>query len=498
MNTNKITMAALIAPAVLMLAAGVVTAQSGQGEPTPNANSPQNPQKAQQTFGNAAQGLQQQLEQANQALAALRASIGDEKLPLTRKMRELEDELQTVRREYQDVSRLLDSRTLDLGNMRTELEQRRSQSQYLTNLLGEYNRKFESRLHIAESQRYQQELDAARLAMENTALSEDDLFNSQLTLIDKSIDQLEDALGGTRFDGRAVSDGIVKQGTFVLLGPTALFRSGDGLDIGMVEEQMLSQEPAVVSFTAPEDREAAAQLVLGTGGSFPLDPTLGNAQKVENLQESWWEHVQKGGVVMIPMFVLAAAALLVVLFKWLSMMFVRRPSRKQVTRLLDYIDGSDYASAVEQAETLRGPAGKMLLAGAQHLGEPRELVEEVMYEKVLSTRLKLQSWLPFVAICATSAPLLGLLGTVTGIMNTFSLMTEFGTGDPKTLSSGISEALITTEHGLIVAIPSLLLHAFLSRKARGIIDDMEKTAVQFMNHVRSPRTVEARDQVGVA
>jgi len=68
-------------------------------------------------------------------------------------------------------------------------------------------------------------------------------------------------------------------------------------------------------------------------------------------------------------------------------------------------------------------------------------------------------------------------------MNTFTLMTVFGTGDVKTLSSGISEALITTEYGLYVAIPSLLIYAFLSRKARSVIDEMEKAAVAFINQV---------------
>jgi biopolymer transport protein ExbB len=126
----------------------------------------------------------------------------------------------------------------------------------------------------------------------------------------------------------------------------------------------------------------------------------------------------------------------------------------------------------------------MLAAGVEHMGEPAELVEEVMYEHGMSARLKLQRFLPFVAICASSAPLLGLLGTVTGIMNTFKLITVFGTGDVKTLSSGISEALITTEYGLIVAIPSLLLHAFLSRKAKAIGDDMDKAAIAFLNELK--------------
>jgi biopolymer transport protein ExbB len=125
----------------------------------------------------------------------------------------------------------------------------------------------------------------------------------------------------------------------------------------------------------------------------------------------------------------------------------------------------------------------MLQTGIEHMGEPHELVEEVMYEQVLATRLKLQRMLPFVAITASSAPLLGLLGTVTGIMNTFTLMTVFGTGDIKTLSSGISEALITTEYGLYVAIPSLLLHAYLSRKTKGVIDQMEKAAIALVNQM---------------
>jgi hypothetical protein len=110
-----------------------------------------------------------------------------------------------------------------------------------------------------------------------------------------------------------------------------------------------------------------------------------------------------------------------------------------------------------------------------------------MYEQALTTRLNLQRMLPFIAVSASAAPLLGLLGTVTGIINTFKLITVFGTGDVKTLSSGISEALITTEFGLIVAIPALLLHAFLSRRARGVIDQMEKAAIAFVNQISKAR-----------
>ena len=143
----------------------------------------------------------------------------------------------------------------------------------------------------------------------------------------------------------------------------------------------------------------------------------------------------------------------------------------------------DTDGAAKHAEKMTGPVGEMIRAGVEHLEEPRELVEEVMYESVLKARLKLNSLLPFIAICASSAPLLGLLGTVTGIINTFKLLTVFGSGDVSNLSGGISEALITTKFGLIVAIPSLLIHAFLSRKARGVMARMESSAVAFANAV---------------
>ena len=124
----------------------------------------------------------------------------------------------------------------------------------------------------------------------------------------------------------------------------------------------------------------------------------------------------------------------------------------------------------------------------------REIVEsfvgrwdiEVMYEEMLTTRMSVNKLTPVLAICASTAPLMGLLGTVTGIINTFKLITVFGSGDVKTLSGGISEALITTELGLVVAIFSLVLYAFLSRKAKGITDRMEQFAILFMN--RATRT----------
>jgi len=89
--------------------------------------------------------------------------------------------------------------------------------------------------------------------------------------------------------------------------------------------------------------------------------------------------------------------------------------------------------------------------------------------------------MPLIALTAATAPLLGLLGTVTGMIQTFQLITLFGTGDAQTLSGGISEALITTQFGLMVAVPALIVHALLSRKSKGVISNMEQTSIGFIN-----------------
>ncbi len=428
--------------------------------------------------------VQRQLEESLAELTALRQKIVMEKIPLSRSLRDLEDELIRARRSYQQTTRLLDSRTLDLSNLRSEIKSRNDEKNYLSNLLGEYIRNVESRLHIAELHRYEKVLEAARLAPENNTLSDLEIYQTQAALVRTSLDRLHDALEGTRFEGTAVdADGIVKKGTFALLGPAALFRSADGRSVGTAEQRLGSLEPAIIGFDESGDTKAAEKLVKESSGLFVFDPTLGNAHKIEATKQTLWEHIRKGGLTMVPILGLAAAALLVAVFKWVQLSRLRSPTEHQLHTLLRAVAKQDTGTAMDVAQSVQGPAGGMLASGIEHIKEPRDLIEEVMYEKMLSAKLKLQSLLPFVAISASSAPLLGLLGTVTGIINTFKLITVFGSGDVKMLSGGISEALITTEFGLIVAIPSLLFHAFLSRKARGMIDQMEKAAVSFMNQL---------------
>ncbi len=139
--------------------------------------------------------------------------------------------------------------------------------------------------------------------------------------------------------------------------------------------------------------------------------------------------------------------------------------------------------ALNHARGIPGPAGDLLATAVEHVDEKKEYIEEILYEKMLAARTKLERGLAFLALTATVGPLMGLLGTVMGMIATFKLISSFGSGDPKVLAAGISEALIATASGMTVAIPALLLHAFLGRMAKGIIGSMEQTSVGFINGV---------------
>jgi biopolymer transport protein ExbB len=140
--------------------------------------------------------------------------------------------------------------------------------------------------------------------------------------------------------------------------------------------------------------------------------------------------------------------------------------------------------AIARVGRLNGAVREMIQVGVENTDATVVFLEEVMLSVIARTRPKLERFLPFLSITVVAAPLLGLLGTVVGMIKTFALITVFGTGDPKALSSGISEALVTTEIGLVVAIVVLLLHAAFSRVIRGRLGMMERVAFDFVTFVR--------------
>jgi biopolymer transport protein ExbB len=212
-----------------------------------------------------------------------------------------------------------------------------------------------------------------------------------------------------------------------------------------------------------------------------MDLSLGNAIALSGARDSLLQHLKKGGVWVYPILLFALVATIAALFKSLQVLRIRQPASNTIYKLSTLLRSGQRAEALQLAQQQPEPARTLLVQAVEHSEESIDLVEEVMYESMLSTQPRLERYLNIIAVTASVAPLLGLLGTVTGIIKTFNLMRIFGAGDPKPLISGISEALITTEIGLVLAIPALVIHALLSRKVSGVMAHLEKLSMALLN-----------------
>ncbi len=120
------------------------------------------------------------------------------------------------------------------------------------------------------------------------------------------------------------------------------------------------------------------------------------------------------------------------------------------------------------------------MAGLLHADQPRSVLENCISEAILRQTPRLERFLNALKVLAAVSTLLGLLGTVTGMINTFQVITIHGTGDPRLMAGGISEAMVTTQVGLAVAIPVMMMAAFLSGRARRISLDMEEKGLSLI------------------
>ncbi len=439
-----------------------------------------------QTFQAASASSFEDLKSAEAELAALRNKIADERIPLSQEMTTLESELLTLRRDAQRATGNVENRQVDLNALKKEVEARADNIDYMRSLLQDYARQFGERIHQSELQLYNDTILAANNATEDANLSTAEKFNAQLALISTTLARLDIVIGGDAFEGSAViaENGLQKEGKFALLGPIAYFSSADNSASGMAQRNISSIYPGVADI-GESHLEALNTLINTSAGEAPIDTSMGNALKIKETEETIVEHIQKGGQVIYVILALAVAALFISIFKWFEISSVKRPQPGDLQNILNALNSGDDQKALSIASSVPGPFGELLVSGVKHADQEKELLEEILYERLLATQPKLERFLAFIALTAGAAPLLGLLGTVTGMIKTFKLITVFGTGDAKSLSSGISEALITTEYGLLVAIPALLFQALLSRKAKGTLGEMEQTSVAFVNGLNS-------------
>lgn len=219
----------------------------------------------------------------------------------------------------------------------------------------------------------------------------------------------------------------------------------------------------------------------------PVDVLLSTelSSELANHQETTWKDelqtfFKNGGILMYPIVTIFGLGLLIVLWKFLWIM-IRGFGGLGVRRTLKALEAGDVAKAREQVKKAHGLVGKVLKTVLLKEYGGRAAAEKALEEQFSAQVPKIESGLTWVSVFAATAPLLGLLGTVMGMIELFDVITMHGTSDPKLLAGGISIALVTTEAGLIVAIPLQLLHTFLANRADALRGRMEKAGLAVLN-----------------
>ena len=305
-------------------------------------------------------------------------------------------------------------------------------------------------------------------------------------------------------DGFARAEPLIERQGAVRRAPGAFFLA----DGRQVEGELIHVGGVAIYGVAVE---AAGALTPAGGGRFKLDPVQGEATAralaagtppatagiflFESTEENYearkertpLEVVEAGGAIAWVIVALGAFALLLMLARTALLVAARSPVERLLRDVEPHVIARRYRAAAEHCQQARGAGARVMAALAHHLAAERDDLERIFAEGMLREEGRIDRFGSALTVVAAVAPLLGLLGTVTGMISTFDVITEFGTGNPKLLSGGISEALITTELGLIVAIPALLIGNLLNGWGGALKAEVEQGALRLVNLARVGR-----------
>ena len=195
------------------------------------------------------------------------------------------------------------------------------------------------------------------------------------------------------------------------------------------------------------------------------------------------EFFESGGPILFPLALIILWALVIIINRLVIYSIKYSRSNRFINEAVTLLSKGEKEKARSLAQKRKGIHARILETCLKHAKWKRGAAEKSIKETLLTEVPQLDKHLNTLAVLAAAAPLLGLLGTVTGMIRMFEAITKFGTGDPKLLAGGISEALITTEVGLSIAIPLLLIHNFLRNRRNRIQANMERYAMQILNRI---------------
>ena len=253
--------------------------------------------------------------------------------------------------------------------------------------------------------------------------------------------------------------------------------------IGLVTEQgyvswNTQREDAIAYLKQPQNGPTLASLsslANGEVSNVVVDPSRGFMLEQLALTPSLTDRLQAGGVIGKVILGLLAIGLIIALVRGVSLAIARQKIRAQLKN-------------PEQAGD--NPLGRVLAVYNKEQNQTVEALELRLLEAVVDEQTHLEKGLSMLKLLAALAPMLGLLGTVTGMIETFQVITQFGNGDPKVMAGGISMALVTTVLGLVAAMPLLLAHNILSTQAENIRNILEKQGIGLVAE-QAEKTVES-------
>jgi len=205
-----------------------------------------------------------------------------------------------------------------------------------------------------------------------------------------------------------------------------------------------------------------------------------------------WEIVRAGGPFMWPIIICSIAAVGILLERLWTLQRKRVLPQELIKRVSQLAERNQVNAKVIDALEKNSPLGRVLAAALANRDRGREIMMERVQDTGRHVVHELERFLNSLGTIASISPLLGLLGTVTGIIRSFNGIMLGGMGDPRMLAGGISEALVCTAGGLAVAIPSFIAYRYLRGKVERIVIDMEKIAVAFADSLgATPQAHEA-------
>jgi len=444
--------------------------------------------------------LRQQIQQLDQQLAAERAA--SEQLGATQKeeLDSLRQKRSTLAEQVLDARAQLEQNRQQIDMLQSEIAPRRQAADQLEQ---DVQRVRSAAIDAAERTRIglseMPAADEAQQALKEavTSLRESDTPTDAATLdaLDTIAAQLDAAHQQsthitTRIATIYTADGQQEKVTLLSVGAVRFaYVTDNGQRVGVALASPSNTSgyrwsEAIGAGAADRIRSAIDALEAGADVvTIPMDPTGRVQPETLAREQSLEDRARAGGPVMIPLAVVALLALLLIFERAFVLYGRNRYGNAVARKVVMACVAEQYDQARAICERSTGAVGRVLAACLARRPRGQRAMEDSIQEQLLQEMPRLNRFMGGIAILAAVAPLLGLLGTVTGIIQTFGVIRAFGNANPSLMAGGISEALITTAAGLTLAIPILIVHAVLRGRSDRIIADAERHAATLLTQL---------------